>query len=101
MSGKVIKIPHPPFNKVRILYVWFLVFLAMGMYAIAWFSVSMMVMPFIDALTSSYSFSDPWDTVVSTVRLLFLYHPIVALIGWILWGFINSVKRDVDRWRAY
>lgn len=97
---KKIPIPHPPFNRTRILFTWFIVFLAMSIYAIAWFSCGLVVMPFIDAISNSYSFSDPWNTIVSAVKLFFLYHPIIAIIGWIIWGFINSLKRDVEKWRT-
>jgi len=95
-----IPVPHPPFNKTRVLYVWFIVFLAMVIYAIAWFTCGLVVMPFIDAINSSYSFGSEWDTIVDLVKTFFLYHPIIALIGWIIWGFLNSIKRDVEKWRV-
>jgi len=96
-----IPVPRVPFGKVRVLYVWAIVFIAMCVYAVAWFTAGMIVMPFIDALTSSYDFGSQWNQVVALIKTLFLWHPIIALVGWIIWGFLNSVKRDIDRWRAY
>ncbi len=95
-----LKFPLIKFSRVNVLFVWFIVFLAMTIYAIGWFTCGIFVMKFIDAIISTYSFDSPWDTTVTAVRLFFLYHPIIAIIGWIVYGILNSIKRDVDRWRV-
>jgi hypothetical protein len=88
------------FLPVQIVYVWAVVFIAMGVYAIVWFTNGIWVMMLIDSLTSSYTFAEPWATVVNFVRWAFLIHPVIALLFWFLYGALNSVKRDVDQWRV-
>lgn len=88
---------HAP---VRIVYVWSLVFLGMVLYTFTWFTMGTLVMTVIDAITASFHFAAPWDTIVESIRNCFLIHPIIALIGWFIYGILNSAKRDVDTWRV-
>ncbi len=91
-SDKV-EIPKAPFHKVQtILYTWAIVFIAMAVYAAAWFMAGLIVMPFIDAITASFTFAEPWDSVVTFVRLCFLYHPVIAMIGWFIYGILQSIS---------
>lgn len=92
-----VKIPKVSFT--RIVYVWALVFLAMVLYAFVWFSMGLVIMTFIDAIVASSNFAAPWDSVVEFIRNCFLIHPIISLIGWFIYGIINSMRRDVETWR--
>ena len=56
-------------------------------------------MTFIDVIVASVSFADPWDQVVEFIRNCFLVHPIISLVGWFLYGIVNSMRRDVETWR--
>lgn len=85
---------------VRIVYVWALVFIAMVMYVFVWFSMGMVVMTFIDAIVVSADFASPWDTVVTFIRNAFLIHPVISLVGWFIYGILNSMRKDVDTWRT-
>jgi hypothetical protein len=96
-----VEVPRPLNSFVRIVYVWALVFLGMVIYCFVWFSMGMVVMTFIDAIIASASFSAPWDSVVEFCRTCFLIHPIISLVGWFLYGIINSLRRDVETWRTY
>lgn len=91
-------VPRPMF--VRILFVWALVFMAMVIYVFVWFSMGLVVMTFIDAIVASANFAAPWDSVVSFIRNAFLIHPIISLVGWFIYGILNSLRRDVETWRT-
>ena len=84
---------------VRIVYVWTLVLLGMVLYAMAWFTLGSVAMTFIDAVLLSFNFAAPWDSVVEIAKNVILWHPIISLFGWILWGFLNSMRRDVRTWK--
>lgn len=88
-------------NRRGIVYVWALVMLAMVIYTFAWFSMGLVIMTFIDAVTTSMNFAPPWDSVVEFIRNCFLIHPIISLVGWFIYGILNSAKRDVDTWRTF
>jgi len=71
----------------------------MVIYVFVWFSLGLTVMTFIDVIVASVSFADPWDQVVEFIRNCFLVHPIISLVGWFLYGIVNSMRRDVETWR--
>lgn len=79
----------------RIVYVWALVFLAIIFYAMAWYVFGWVIMEYISAVEAAYTFQPPLDSVVSLIKNVIAWHPIIALLGWILWGFLNSMRRDI------
>ena len=90
-------------DKRGIVYVWAMVFLGMVIYTFTWFTLGLPLMYFIDAIRTSMSASitDPmWLNVVSFILLCFEIHPIISLIGWFIYGILNSTHRDVDTWRV-
>lgn len=86
---------------VRIVYVWALIFVAMLIYALAWFSMGLVIFPFVNAIRAAYDFGTPWNTVADFIINCFLWHPIISLVGWFIYGILNSLKRDVDTWRTF
>ncbi len=88
------------FIPVRIVFVWATVFAGIVVYAMAWFILGSAAMSYIDAVTEQFTFGDQWNNIVDTIKQVILWHPIISLAGWILYGFINSMKRDVDTWRV-
>lgn len=92
-----------PIFPSRIVYVWAMVFLAMVVYALAWFSMGLVVMTFIDAVAAAASSmwdNAMWDSVIDFARNAFLIHPIISLVGWFIYGILNSMRRDVETWRT-
>lgn len=100
MSELKIVAPRQYNSFARIVYVWTLVFLGMVLYTFIWFSLGMVVMTFMDAIVAASNFAAPWDSVVDFCRTCFLIHPIISLLGWFLYGILNSMRRDVETWRA-
>jgi sterol desaturase/sphingolipid hydroxylase (fatty acid hydroxylase superfamily) len=94
-----IEVPAPSFP-VKIVYVWFLVFISMCIYTVAWFACGLLVFPFISAVQSTMSTDSSVDTIVTFIKACFLYHPIVALLSWFAYGIINSFRRDEQSWRT-
>lgn len=96
---------HTSWGKIRpfftrIVFVWAMVFGAIVVYSFAWFSMGSMVMTFIDAITGAFTFDARWDSVVQLIKNVILWHPIISLFGWVLWGFLNSMRRDVRTWET-
>lgn len=90
------RVPGP----IRIVWVWTMVFLGIVLYAIAWFTLGTAAMAVISAIEGSYTFAAPWSSVVDQIKKVILWHPIFAMIGWLLWGFLNSMKREVRTWQV-
>lgn len=85
---------------VRVVMVWVMVFIAIVVYAMAWFTIGSVAMTFINACLNSFDFGSPWTAVVELIKNIILWHPIISLFGWILWGFLNSMRRDVRTWEV-
>jgi hypothetical protein len=95
-------IPKAPHFPVKIIYVWAMIFLAMVLYTFTWFTMGLPLMYFIEAVRNTMTTSDPmWEAVVDFILNCFLIHPIISLIGWFIYGILNSSKRDVDTWRTF
>ena len=94
-------VPSFPFFPCKILYVWALVFLGMVVYAFTWFSLGLPLIYFVNAIRANMTFTDPmWNQVVDFVMFMFEINPIIALLGWLIYGILNSARRDIDTWQV-
>jgi len=89
-----------PIFPVKIVMVWSLVFIGIIIYSLVWFVFGAVAMTYIEAISDSFSFDAPWSSVITLVTNVILWHPVIAMFGWILWGFLNSMRRDVRTWEA-
>lgn len=72
-----------------------MVFIGMVLYAFIWFVNIYWLMEVINCIENVFSFPPPFDNVVVLIKNLLVWHPIISLFGWILWGYLNSLHRDV------
>ncbi|MHA1408482.1 MAG: hypothetical protein ACTSSG_14040 [Candidatus Heimdallarchaeaceae archaeon] len=91
-----IKVDFP----IRIVMVWTLVLIGMVLYSFAWYVFSIVAFSFIDAIVSSFNFGSQWNNITDLIKNLLYFHPVICLFGWILWGFLNSMRRDVREWET-
>jgi len=84
----------------NIVMVWSMVFIGLIIYALIWFTFGAVAMTYIDAISDNFTFDPPWDNVVTLSRNVILWHPVISMFGWILWGFLNSMRRDVRTWEV-
>lgn len=94
-----VKMPKPNFP-VKIVLVWFEVFLAMAIYTVGWFACGLLVFPFITAIQSSMTFDSQVNVVITFIKACFLYHPIIALIGWFIYGILQSFMKGRYTWQG-
>lgn len=83
-------------QKIAIIFTWPVVFLALVLYAFAFYVNAFWLFELIDALTTaSPALSGPEASAVLTVmRYCIRLHPLSAIVGWLLWGFLSSMRRD-------
>lgn len=86
--------------RTNVVFVWGLVFLGMALYAMVWFIMGLVLFPVIDGIEAAYTFPTPFDQVVAMLKQVFYWHPILAMFGWLLWGYMNSARRDVQTWEG-
>jgi len=84
----------------RILMVWTLVMLGIVVYSISWFALSPIVTNTLDALDDAYEFSGVQEVTLDLVGQVIYWNPLIAIFGWLLWGFLNSARRDVRTWEV-
>ena len=85
----------------RVVYVWALVLTAMCVYAVVWFVNLFWLWEVFDAIESAYTFTEPATTTITLIKTLVLYNPIIALFGWIIYGYVNSTRRDTRSYETY
>lgn len=85
----------------RVVYVWVLVLTAMCVYAVAWFVNLYWLWEVFDAIESAYSFTGQAASTITIIKTLIVYNPIIALCGWILYGYVNSTRRDTRSYQEY
>ena len=83
------------FTKIQIAYVWAMVFMGIVIYSMFWFIFGMMLYNVTAAIESAYTFQSPADNTVTLIKNVIAWHPIIAMFGWLLWGILNSMRRDV------
>lgn len=83
------------FFPTRVAYVWAVVFIGIVLYAMTWYIFGWVIMEVVAAVEASYTFTGPLATVVTIIKYVIAFHPIMALFGWIIWGYINSSRRSV------
>ena len=79
---------------VNVAYVWTVVLLAIVLYAVTWYVLGSLFMPFVEAIEANYTFPPPLDSTTVFIKNVVIYHPLFALLGWLVWGFLNSQRRS-------
>lgn len=88
-------------NRRGIVWVWAVVLMALVVYSIAWFTLGWAAMEVIDAVEASYTFEEPAANTVTLMKTVIAWHPIIVVFGWILYGYVNSQRRDPRIYEEY
>lgn len=90
-------------NQRGIIFLWGMIFIAMAIYTICWFTVGLPLVYFINAIRAQMV--GQLDTmglqVLNFVMYAFELNPVIALIGWLVYGIMHSAKRNVDQQGYY
>lgn len=81
-------------NQSGIIWVWSVCFLAITVYSIAWFTLGYPTYEIIDAVEASYTFPAVATNTINLMRLVIAWHPVIFILGMLLWAFINSQRRE-------
>jgi hypothetical protein len=86
----------------RVIMVWAMVFMGIVIYAMFWFLFGNTALAMINAMETQFTYlsEPPFSDVVGWLLVVIEYHPIIAIFGWLLWGFLNSARRDVRTWEV-
>lgn len=89
-------------DKRGIVTLWAIVFIGMAIYMIAWFTVGLPLVYFIDAVRDNMTenLTATGRAVIDTVMFAFEINPVIALAGWFIYGFAHSAKKETDLYRA-
>lgn len=78
-----------------------MVLTGMVIYAFAWFLNLWWLWTFIEAFENSITVDPPFDSVITLLKNVIAMHPLFAMFGWLIWGYINSMRRDVRTYEQY
>lgn len=82
-------------NKSGSAYAWVLSLLLMFTYSIVWFTAGWGVLEFMDSVESLNLLTSEGLTIMGLAKAVFAWHPVILFMGWILYAFAHSAKRDV------
>ena len=78
----------------RIAFVWAEVFIAIILYSICWFTFGRALFEVITAIETTYTFTGQASFTVDLVKTVVAWHPVLALFGWLIYGYISSSRRS-------
>jgi len=81
-------------NKRGAIWIWAVCFMAIIVYSIVWFALGWAFNLFIDSLELSYTFTSPADLTVQFIKIVVAWHPILFILGMLLWAYVNSQRRE-------
>ena len=74
---------------------WVIVLLMMFTYSIVWFTAGWAAMKFVDTVEEEYELGTRATGIVTLLKYVFAWHPIIVFVGLIIYAFVNSQRRDV------
>lgn len=86
---------------VRIVWVWGMVLMGILLYTMMWFIFGRVVFEVILAMEGAFNFSiSPIDNIANLLKYVIAWHPLFAIFGWFLWGYLNSMRREVREYEV-
>lgn len=85
---------------VRIAWTWAMVLIGIVLYSMMWFVFGRVAFEVITAMEASYTFPSPAQDIVTLLKYIIAWHPLLAIFGWLLWGYINSSRRSVREYEV-
>lgn len=85
---------------VRVAWVWSVVLIGLVIYAMMYFTFGRVAMEVILSIEASYTFPEPAASVVTVLKYVIALHPLFAMFGWLLWGYIQSSRRSVREYEV-
>jgi len=78
---------------IRLTYVWGCVLVAIIIYALIWYTFGTLIMTYIKAVEGVAGFTGLTADVSTIIKTVIAWHPFLALMGWLVWGFLNSLRK--------
>ncbi len=85
-----------------IVALWGAIFISMVVYFICWFTMGLPLIYIIDALRTQVTLAGAtamMEAVIDGCLFAFEIHPVIALVGWFIYGLLHSARRDTDVYR--
>lgn len=82
-------------DKRAAIYAWVMVTLSIFTYSIMWFTAGWSILEVADTMKSEFDLGTRGDAVADMLNIVFAYHPVIVILGFIMYGLASSVKRDV------
>ena len=84
---------HPYFPS-RALWIWAISLMTIVVYSIAWFTLAWPYYMVVEAVENSYTFESPADLTIDLMNTVVEWHPIIMILGLLLWAFVASQRRE-------
>jgi len=78
-----------------VVYAWVIVLVMMFTYAVVWFTAGWAAMKFVDTAEEQFDLGDRPAGIITLAKNVFAWHPVIVFIGYLLYAFVCSQRRDV------
>ena len=82
-------------NKSGTIYAWLVVLLLTFTYAVVWFTAGWAALELADTVEETFTLGSQGTNIVGMIKMVFAWHPVIVIIGLLLYGFVSSQRRDV------
>ena len=82
-------------DKRGAIYAWVVVLLMMFTYSIIWFTAGFAAIEVVDSVDETFGFDERGDAVITLLKYVFAWHPILIFVGLLIYAITYSQRRDV------
>jgi len=82
-------------DKRAVIYAWLVVLLMMFTYAVVWFTAGWAALKLADTVEETFTLGAQGTSIIGMLKMVFAWHPIIVIVGLLLYGFVSSQRRDV------
>lgn len=77
------------------IFAWVVAFVMIFTYSVIWFTAGFAAMKVVDTAEEQFEFEDRATNTIDLVKTIVAYHPIIVIVGYLLFAFVSSQRRDV------
>lgn len=82
-------------NRKAAVLAWVVGLVLMFAYAVIWFTAGWAAFEIVDAVETGFDLESRALNIITLLKMVFAWHPVIVFIGYIIYGFVSSQKRDV------
>jgi len=80
---------------VNLAYIWIVCFFTIFIVTITWWILAPVALTIIDSITNNFNLGSPWDSLITIMKNVLYWFPLLLIFGVIIWAYNASKKPQV------